>query len=259
MPCARLSGHRAGLGGAEAWGEGTKIRFLHADAEHTLLPAASHQVIVTRHLAWTQVDPAATLAERARVLVPGGQIPLVDGRGRLSRLLRRLIGQASPRHGRPSRRYPVASASLKRYPRRGSCRPVGGRGLCDIRIDRRTGTIHRAQAGSSTGKSADAAANTACDQRAKTLNGPPIPHAVSVAGYPPRRTEWAVPIVRRAAFPIRAGQLRATHAAFPTFRRWQFQHWLPPPMRPLTTDYANAPRRTPPMQETSWTVPPISA
>ena len=39
------------------------VTFLQADAERTTLPSASMDVIVTRHLVWTLVDPVAAFAE----------------------------------------------------------------------------------------------------------------------------------------------------------------------------------------------------
>lgn len=39
------------------------VSFLQADAERTTLPSASMDVIVTRHLVWTLVDPVAAFAE----------------------------------------------------------------------------------------------------------------------------------------------------------------------------------------------------
>ncbi|MFH1805821.1 MAG: class I SAM-dependent methyltransferase [Pseudomonadota bacterium] len=55
------------------------IRFMLGDAENTYEPDNTYDVIITRHLVWTLVDPAAAFAEWFRVLKPGGQILLIDG------------------------------------------------------------------------------------------------------------------------------------------------------------------------------------
>jgi len=58
---------------------GRDIRFRVADAENTMEPDAAYDVIITRHLVWTLVDPAACFAEWMRVLKPGGKVLIVDG------------------------------------------------------------------------------------------------------------------------------------------------------------------------------------
>jgi ubiquinone/menaquinone biosynthesis C-methylase UbiE len=55
------------------------IRFRMADVENTMEPDGAYDVIITRHLVWTLVDPAAAFAEWLRVLKPGGRILIVDG------------------------------------------------------------------------------------------------------------------------------------------------------------------------------------
>ncbi len=57
----------------------SKIRFIMGDAENTLEPEASYDVIVTRHLVWTLVDPAAAFTHWAYLLKPGGSLLIVDG------------------------------------------------------------------------------------------------------------------------------------------------------------------------------------
>ena len=64
---------------AKAAARGLPIRFLLRDVEHTHEPDASYDVLVTRNLVWTLVDPAASFAEWHRLLKPGGRLMIVDG------------------------------------------------------------------------------------------------------------------------------------------------------------------------------------
>ncbi|WP_028954885.1 class I SAM-dependent methyltransferase [Sulfitobacter sp. 20_GPM-1509m] len=73
------------------------VTFLQADAERTTLPSASMDVIVTRHLVWTLVDPVAAFAEWFRVLRPGGTLLVVDGDFVSRSLLGRIVQIMSPR------------------------------------------------------------------------------------------------------------------------------------------------------------------
>jgi ubiquinone/menaquinone biosynthesis C-methylase UbiE len=67
------------------------IRFLIGDAENTMEPDASFDVVTNRHLVWTLVDPAAAFSEWHRVLKPGGKLLIIDGDFVNSSLLGRLI------------------------------------------------------------------------------------------------------------------------------------------------------------------------
>jgi ubiquinone/menaquinone biosynthesis C-methylase UbiE len=79
---------------AKAAKRGRPIRFLMGDAEQTMEPDASYDVITNRHLVWTLVDPLSSFREWHRVLKPGGKVLVVDGDfvnpSPLSRLLKRL-------------------------------------------------------------------------------------------------------------------------------------------------------------------------
>lgn len=57
----------------------TDIRFVMRDAEQTLEPRESADVITNRHLVWTLVDAPAAFAEWFAVLRPGGKLLIVDG------------------------------------------------------------------------------------------------------------------------------------------------------------------------------------
>lgn len=67
------------LARAKAAARGRTIRFHLGDAENTLEADESYDVIVTRHLVWTLVDPQACFREWLRVLKPGGKLLVIDG------------------------------------------------------------------------------------------------------------------------------------------------------------------------------------
>lgn len=58
---------------------GANIRFVMGDAERTLEIPGSYDVLVTRHLVWTLVDPRAAFQEWHSLLKPGGKLLIVDG------------------------------------------------------------------------------------------------------------------------------------------------------------------------------------
>ncbi|TIR13589.1 MAG: methyltransferase domain-containing protein, partial [Mesorhizobium sp.] len=64
---------------AKAQERGADIRFMVRDAERTLEDKASYDVIVTRHLVWTLLDPKAAFAEWFSLLKPGGRLLVIDG------------------------------------------------------------------------------------------------------------------------------------------------------------------------------------
>jgi ubiquinone/menaquinone biosynthesis C-methylase UbiE len=64
---------------AKAQKRGAGIRFVIGDAEQTLEDKASYDVIVTRHLVWTLLDPKAAFAEWFSLLKSGGKLLVIDG------------------------------------------------------------------------------------------------------------------------------------------------------------------------------------
>ncbi|MGO7427107.1 class I SAM-dependent methyltransferase, partial [Rhizobium ruizarguesonis] len=64
---------------AKAKKRGTDIRFVSGDAENTMEPKNSYDVITNRHLVWTLVDPASAFKEWFSVLKPGGKVLILDG------------------------------------------------------------------------------------------------------------------------------------------------------------------------------------
>lgn len=139
---------------AKAAAAGAPLTFLQADAERTMLPAASQDVIVTRHLVWTLVDPQAAFAEWFRVLAPGGRLLVVDGdfvtQGWVNALLSRLLGaQARGAAGGMISRH---AQILARVHFSGGARAsavaamLAEAGFTNLRVDTAFGAIHRAQA-----------------------------------------------------------------------------------------------------------------
>lgn len=64
---------------AKASKRGAAIRFIMRDAENTMEPRASYDVITNRHLVWTLVDAPAAFREWFELLKPGGKLLIVDG------------------------------------------------------------------------------------------------------------------------------------------------------------------------------------
>lgn len=82
------------------------IRFLTGDAEDTREPAASYDIIVTRHLVWTLVNPDAAFEHWYSLLKSGGILLVVDGdfvnntlRQKLLKWLVRKIGEGNNPQG----------------------------------------------------------------------------------------------------------------------------------------------------------------
>ena len=55
------------------------VRFEEADAEQLPFPAASFDLVISRHLLWTLHRPEVAIDEWIRVLRPGGRLVVVDG------------------------------------------------------------------------------------------------------------------------------------------------------------------------------------
>ncbi|WP_394688882.1 class I SAM-dependent methyltransferase [Hoeflea sp.] len=153
--CKELGFAVTGLDWAEpmlerARSKAPEVTFLQADAERTMLPDASFDVIVTRHLVWTLIDPKAAFAEWRRLLKPGGKILIVDGdfvsRNWLTRMIERFSGSTS--HGMVSRHQDIVA---RVYFNRGARSEAVASllleaGFENLRIDNRLSAIHRAQA-----------------------------------------------------------------------------------------------------------------
>ncbi|MCB8835908.1 class I SAM-dependent methyltransferase [Aurantimonas sp. VKM B-3413] len=141
-----------------------RITFRLGDAERIIEADGSFDVVVTRHLVWTLVDPAAAFAEWLRVLKPGGTLLVIDGdfvsQGPLERLIARLerfaqrrgvlaaaSGPALPGDLAARHRSILSRVHFKDGARAGDvAQMLTDAGFADITIDRRLGPIHRAQA-----------------------------------------------------------------------------------------------------------------
>lgn len=146
---------------AKAKARGRQITFLLGDAEATMMPDDAFDVIITRHLVWTLVDPPAAFAEWRRVLKPNGKLLVIDGDFVNPGIVARLIAAFTAARGRraPVPELDAAEAMrathrsiLSRVPFREGARAdavaglLGEAGFGEVTIDRRLGPIHRAQA-----------------------------------------------------------------------------------------------------------------
>ncbi|MBW8317820.1 MAG: class I SAM-dependent methyltransferase, partial [Rhizobium sp.] len=138
------------------------IEFLLGDAEVTMEPDNSADVVTNRHLVWTLVDPAAAFREWHRILKPGGKLLLIDGDfvnpGPLSRLFSGLSGLAQKlglmapdkRHGPGALGDTHRSILSRVYFSSGAradevVRLLTEAGFADIRVDFDLKAIHRQQ------------------------------------------------------------------------------------------------------------------
>jgi ubiquinone/menaquinone biosynthesis C-methylase UbiE len=81
------------------------IRFLTRDAEETMEPDNTYDVIIARHLVWTLTNPDKAFADWLRILKPGGRLLIIDGDfvrqhwlERLLPLLDRVFGKQQDGH-----------------------------------------------------------------------------------------------------------------------------------------------------------------
>jgi ubiquinone/menaquinone biosynthesis C-methylase UbiE len=145
---------------AKSKARSSSIRFLMRDAEATGEDEASYDVIVTRHLVWTLVDPAAAFAHWYALLKPGGRVLIVDGDfvtqtwfRKLRRWLEAAAGTFQPKKSDPRGDFRTQYQSIMSqiYFREGARAPevmrlLEGAGFRPVIVDTSLGEIHRAQA-----------------------------------------------------------------------------------------------------------------
>lgn len=140
----------------KAQAAGRTIAFRQADAEVTMEAEASHDVLLTRHLVWTLVDPVAAFAEWRRILRPGGRLLIIDGDFVSPGHAARLLDWIARRISSASKSLPDADlaeqhrAILRRVHFRDGARAgavaalLRAAGFTDVTVDRRLGRINRA-------------------------------------------------------------------------------------------------------------------
>jgi len=138
------------------------IRFLLGDAERTMEPDNSADVVTNRHLVWTLVDPPSAFREWLRILKPGGKLLVVDGDfvnpGPLSRLFAALsawtqragLSKVAGHHGPGALGETHRSILSRVYFSQGAraeevAELLAKAGFIDISVDFDLGAIHRAQ------------------------------------------------------------------------------------------------------------------
>ncbi len=144
---------------AKAEARGAHIRFVMGDAERTLEQRESYDVIVTRHLVWTLVDPKAAFKEWHALLKPGGKVLIVDGDfvsdtfvKRMIRVFERLTGQQVPGSHQPNAMRETHERILRQvYFSKGARSAevadlLREAGFGEIVVDRDLKRIHREQA-----------------------------------------------------------------------------------------------------------------
>ncbi|WP_262296156.1 class I SAM-dependent methyltransferase [Microvirga sesbaniae] len=144
---------------AKAARRGAEIRFVMGDAERTLEQPESYDVLVTRHLVWTLVDPKAAFREWHSLLKPGGRLLVIDGDfvsdtivKRMIRFVEKLVpGLAGASHAPNAMRETHERILRRVYFSKGArAEEVAGllreAGFSRTLIDRDLKPIHRAQA-----------------------------------------------------------------------------------------------------------------
>ncbi|MBB3018995.1 ubiquinone/menaquinone biosynthesis C-methylase UbiE [Microvirga lupini] len=144
---------------AKAARRGADIRFVMGDAERTLEQPGSYDVLVTRHLVWTLVDPKAAFREWHSLLKPGGRLLIVDGDfvsdtliKRMIRLVEKLVpGLAGAPHAPNAMRETHERILRRVYFSKGArAQEVASllreTGFAQVAIDRNLKPIHREQA-----------------------------------------------------------------------------------------------------------------
>ncbi len=137
---------------------GARIRFVIGDAERTLEKPESYDVIVTRHLVWTLVDPSAAFREWHALLRPGGKLLIVDGDfvsdtlvRRMIRAFERLTGRGSTAAHAPDHMRETHERILRQvyFAKGARASEVVGllrqAGFAETAVDRDLKRIHRAQ------------------------------------------------------------------------------------------------------------------
>lgn len=139
---------------AKAQERGARIRFVSGDAERTFEEPASYDVIMTRHLVWTLVDPLAAFTEWRSLLKDGGKLLIVDGDfvsptlvKRVLRMLDRALGRGAADASREAHERILQRVYFSQGARADAvCELLRQAGFAEIQVDRDLSRIHREQA-----------------------------------------------------------------------------------------------------------------